>query len=61
MLMMVTTAKKSRMPTTTNTMADCTRATTFDPTMFTSVMTTITMTAKPLTQAALPPANTELA
>ena len=54
MLTMVTTAKKSRIPTTTKTMADCTRATTFAPTMFTSVMTTMTMTANPLTQAALP-------
>src|SRR5215475_15307915 len=52
MLASVTTAKTTRIPTTTYTITVCAFATSLDPTTFTAVMTTMTSAAKNFAQAA---------
>ena len=61
MLTRVTTAKTTRIPTTTYTITVWALATSLDPTMFTAVMTTMISAAKNLAQAALSSAKTALA
>lgn len=57
----VTTAKMTRMPSTTYTITVCALATSPDPTMFTAVITTMISAAKTLAQAAFSPATAALA
>ena len=62
MLTRRTTAKKVRIPTTTTTITLCAFATSFDPAMFTPVMTTMMSAANTLIQTALSsPVSMELA
>ena len=61
MLTSVTTAKRTRIPTTTYTITVWAPATSLDPTMFTTVMTTMIRTAKTLTQVVSSSVNTALA
>src|SRR3954454_2379102 len=57
----VETAKITRIPMTTTTTIVCARATTCDPRMFTSDITTITSTANTFAHVASPSVNDELA
>ncbi len=51
MFTIVTAANTTRIPTTTNTIRLCSRATAIDPPMFTRVMATTTATAKTVAHA----------
>ena len=61
MLAIVTTAKITRIPTTTLTITACTRATACDPTTLSTVIATTTRQANTFAQAAFLPATTALA
>ena len=61
MLTSVTTAKKVRIPRTIKTITVCALATSFDPTMFTAVMTMMISAANTLAQTLFSPANIALA
>ena len=57
----VATANSASIPITTTTITVCARTTTFDPTMLTTVITTMMRTANIFVHITLPPANAALA
>jgi hypothetical protein len=57
----VATANTARLPITMTTITVCARATTFDPTMLTTVITTMIRAANIFVHITLPPANAALA